>query len=193
MKSVCIYLGSSPGARPEYESVVRQLATTIANRGMTLVYGGGNVGLMGVAANAALEAGGKVIGVIPADIADKEVGHHGLTELQVVDSMHERKMRMARLADGIIALPGGLGTLEELFEMLTWSQLGFHSMPIGLVNVAGYFDLLLAFLDNMVEERFVKDIHRDLLLTDSDPDSLLDRMIAYQPPVVDKWLDLERS
>ena len=193
MKSVCIYLGSSPGARPEYESVVRQLATTIANRGMTLVYGGGNVGLMGVAANAALEAGGKVIGVIPADIADKEVGHHGLTELQVVDSMHERKMRMARLADGIIALPGGLGTLEELFEMLTWSQLGFHSMPIGLVNVAGYFDLLLAFLDNMVEERFVKEIHRDLLLTDSDPDSLLDRMIAYQPPVVDKWLDLERS
>jgi uncharacterized protein (TIGR00730 family) len=193
MKSVCIYLGSSPGARPEYESVVRQLATTIANRGMTLVYGGGNVGLMGVAANAALEAGGKVIGVIPTDIADKEVGHHGLTELQVVDSMHERKMRMARLADGIIALPGGLGTLEELFEMLTWSQLGFHSMPIGLVNVAGYFDLLLAFLDNMVEERFVKDIHRDLLLTDSDPDSLLDRMIAYQAPVVDKWLDLDRS
>jgi uncharacterized protein (TIGR00730 family) len=102
-------------------------------------------------------------------------------------------MRMARLADGIIALPGGLGTLEELFEMLTWGQLGFHSMPIGLVNVAGYFDLLLAFLDNMVEERFVKEIHRDLLLTDSDPDSLLDRMIAYQPPVVDKWLDLDRS
>ena len=193
MKAVCLYLGSSPGARPEYEWVVRQLATIIARRGMTLVYGGGNVGLMGIAANAALEVGGNVIGVIPADIADKEVGHQGLTELQVVDSMHERKMRMARLADGIIALPGGLGTLEELFEMLTWSQLGFHRMPIGLVNVAGYFDLLLAFLDHMVEERFVKHPHRDLLLTDSDPETLLDRMIAYEPPVVDKWLDLERS
>ena len=193
MKAVCLYLGSSPGARPEYEWVVRQLATIIARRGMTLVYGGGNVGLMGIAANAALEVGGNVIGVIPADIADKEVGHQGLTELQVVDSMHERKMRMARLADGIIALPGGLGTLEELFEMLTWSQLGFHRMPIGLVNVAGYFDLLLAFLDHMVEERFVKQAHRDLLLTDSDPETLLDRMIAYEPPVVDKWLDLERS
>ena len=193
MKAVCLYLGSSPGVRPEYESVVRQLATIIARRGMTLVYGGGNVGLMGIAANAALEVGGRVIGVIPADIADKEVGHQGLTELQVVESMHERKMRMARLADGIIALPGGLGTLEELFEMLTWSQLGFHRMPVGLVNVAGYFDLLLAFLDHMVEERFVKQAHRDLLLTDSDPETLLDRMIAYEPPVVDKWLDLERS
>ena len=193
MKSVCLYLGSSPGARPEYEAVVRQLATTIAHRNMTLVYGGGNVGLMGVAANAALEAGGEVIGVIPADIAEKEVGHYGLTELQVVDSMHERKMRMAKLADGIIALPGGLGTLEELFEMLTWSQLGFHNKPIGLVNVAGYFDLLLAFLDHSVEERFVKQAHRDLLLMERDPELLLDRMVGYEPPVIDKWLDLDRS
>ena len=193
MKSVCLYLGSSPGARPEYEAVVRQLATTIAHRNMTLVYGGGNVGLMGVAANAALEAGGEVIGVIPADIAEKEVGHYGLTELQVVGSMHERKMRMAKLADGIIALPGGLGTLEELFEMLTWSQLGFHNKPIGLVNVAGYFDLLLAFLDHSVEERFVKQAHRDLLLMDRDPELLLDRMVGYEPPVIDKWLDLDRS
>jgi uncharacterized protein (TIGR00730 family) len=193
MNSVCLYLGSSPGARPEYEEVVRQLATTIARRGMTLVYGGGNVGLMGVAANAALEAGGKVIGVIPADIADKEVGHHGLTELQVVDSMHERKMRMAKLSDGIIALPGGLGTLEELFEMLTWSQLGFHNKPIGLVNVAGYFDLLLGFLDHAVQERFVKQVHRDLLLMETDCELLLQRMIDYQPAVTDKWLDLDRS
>jgi uncharacterized protein (TIGR00730 family) len=193
MKSVCLYLGSSPGARPEYEAVVRQLATTIARRDMTLVYGGGNVGLMGIAANAALEAGGEVIGVIPADIAEKEVGHYGLTELQVVGSMHERKMRMAKLADGIIALPGGLGTLEELFEMLTWSQLGFHNKPIGLVNVAGYFDLLLAFLDHSVEERFVKQAHRDLLLMDRDPELLLDRMVGYEPPVIDKWLDLDRS
>jgi uncharacterized protein (TIGR00730 family) len=193
MNSVCLYLGSSPGARPEYEAVVRQLATTIARRGMTLVYGGGNVGLMGVAANAALEVGGKVIGVIPADIAEKEVGHHGLTELQVVDSMHERKMRMAKLSDGIIALPGGLGTLEELFEMLTWSQLGFHNKPIGLVNVAGYFDLLLAFLDHAVQERFVKQVHRDLLLMETDCELLLQRMIDYQPAVTDKWLDLDRS
>lgn len=193
MQSVCLYLGSSPGARPEYEAAVRQLATIIANRGMTLVYGGGNVGLMGVAANAALEAGGKVIGVIPSDIADKEVGHYGLTELQIVDSMHERKMRMAKLADGIIALPGGLGTLEELFEMLTWSQLGFHNKPVGLVNVDGYFDLLLSFLDHMVVERFVKQDHRDLLLTERDPEVLLDRMINYVPPVADKWLDMDRS
>ncbi|MFT6367072.1 MAG: hypothetical protein ACJAUG_001482 [Halioglobus sp.] len=193
MQSVCLYLGSSPGARPEYEAAVKRLATIIANRGMTLVYGGGNVGLMGVAANAALEAGGKVIGVIPADIADKEVGHYGLTELQVVDSMHERKMRMAKLADGIIALPGGLGTLEELFEMLTWSQLGFHNKPIGLVNMEGYFDLLLSFMDHMVVERFVKQDHRDLLLTERDPEVLLDRMINHVPPVADKWLDLDRS
>jgi uncharacterized protein (TIGR00730 family) len=160
---------------------------------MTLVYGGGNVGLMGIAANAALEAGGDVIGVIPADIADKEVGHNGLTQLHVVDSMHERKMRMAKLSDGIIALPGGLGTLEELFEMLTWSQLGFHNKPIGLVNVAGYYDLLLAFLDHSVVERFVKPEHRDLLLMERDPEQLLDRMTVYQPPKMDKWLDLDRS
>jgi len=193
MQSVCLYLGSSPGARPQYEASVRQLATLIAKRGMTLVYGGGNVGLMGIAANAALDAGGKVIGVIPADIADKEVGHYGLTELQVVDSMHERKMRMAKLADGIIALPGGLGTLEELFEMLTWSQLGFHNKPIGLMNVESYFDLLMSFLDQMVVERFVKPEHRDLLLTENEPEVLLDRMLAYVPPVADKWLDLDRS
>lgn len=193
MQAVCLYLGSSPGARPEYEAAVRQLATLIAERGMTLVYGGGNVGLMGIAANAALEAGGKVIGIIPADIADKEVGHVGVTELQVVDSMHERKMRMAKLADGIIALPGGLGTLEELFEMLTWAQLGFHNKPIGLVNVAGYYDLLLSFLDRMVDERFVKQIHRDLLLTDESPSALLDTMMAWQPTVANKWLDLDRS
>jgi uncharacterized protein (TIGR00730 family) len=193
MQSVCLYLGSSPGVRPEYEAVVRQLATLIAGRGMTLVYGGGNVGLMGIAANAALEAGGEVIGVIPADLADKEVGHNGLTQLQVVDSMHERKMRMAKLSDGIIALPGGLGTLEELFEMLTWSQLGFHNKPIGLVNVAGYYDLLLAFLDHSVVERFVKPEHRDLLLMERDPEQLLDRMTVYQPPKMDKWLDLDRS
>ncbi|MEH6592122.1 MAG: TIGR00730 family Rossman fold protein [Halioglobus sp.] len=193
MQAVCLYLGSSPGARPEYEAVVRELATLIAERGMTLVYGGGNVGLMGIAANAALDAGGKVIGIIPSDIADKEVGHVGVTELQVVDSMHERKMRMAKLADGIIALPGGLGTLEELFEMLTWSQLGFHNKPIGLVNVAGYYDLLLSFLDHMVDQRFVKQIHRDLLLTDKNPTALLDTMMAWQPTVANKWLDLERS
>ena len=186
-------LGSSPGARPEYEAAVRQLAQGIANRGMTLVYGGGNVGLMGVAANAALEAGGKVIGIIPADIADKEVGHVDVTELQVVDSMHERKTRMAKLSDGVIALPGGLGTLEELFEMLTWSQLGFHNKPIGLLNVSGYFDLLLEFLDHMVDERFVKQVHRDLLLVEQDHEALMARMIDYTPPQVDKWLDLERS
>ena len=156
---------------------------------MTLVYGGGHVGLMGAAADAALAAGGRVVGVIPADIADKEAEHTGLSELLVVDSMHERKMAMLKRSDGMIALPGGLGTMEELFEVWTWNQLGFHRKPVGLLNVAGYYDHLLQFLDHMAAERFVKPVHRNLLLVDEDYTALLDRMLEYQPPVADKWLD----
>lgn len=189
MKSICLYTGASPGARDEYRLAAEAVAGEIARRGMTLVYGGGHVGLMGAAADAALAAGGEVVGVIPADIADREIEHRGLSELLVVDSMHERKMAMLKRADGMIALPGGLGTMEELFEVWTWNQLGFHQKPVGLLNVAGYYDHLLRFLDHMVEQRFVKDSHRDLLLVDEDYEALLDRMGAFEPPVVDKWLD----
>ena len=167
----------------------KALASELVNRGITLVYGGGHVGLMGAAADAALAAGGNVVGVIPADIADREVEHHGLTELHVVGSMHERKMKMFSLSDAMIALPGGLGTLEELFEVWTWNQLGFHSKPVGLLNVAGYYDHLLEFLDHMVAQRFVHPAHRDLLQVGSDVTGLLERLLAYQPVVVDKWLD----
>lgn len=189
LKSICLYTGASPGAREEYRAVAEGVAREIAGRGMTLVYGGGHVGLMGAAADAALAAGGRVVGVIPADIADKEVEHTGLSELLVVDSMHERKMAMLKRSDGMIALPGGLGTMEELFEVWTWNQLGFHRKPVGLLNVAGYYDHLLQFLDHMAAERFVKPVHRDLLLVDEDYTALLDRMADYQPPVADKWLD----
>lgn len=191
MQSVCVYTGASPGARPEYRDAAAAMASAIAGRGMTLVYGGGHVGLMGVVADAALAAGGEVIGVIPADIAEREVEHHGLTQLHVVASMHERKLMMARLSDAMVALPGGLGTLEELFEVWTWNQLGFHSKPLGLLNVAGYYDRLLAFLDHMASERFVKHAHHELLLVDTDPQRLLQRMADFSPPVVDKWLDMD--
>ena len=189
LESICLYTGASPGARDAYRTAAEDVAREIVARGMTLVYGGGHVGLMGAAADAALAAGGKVVGVIPADIADKEVEHTGLSELLVVDSMHERKMAMLKRADGMIALPGGLGTMEELFEVWTWNQLGFHRKPVGLLNVEGYYDHLLQFVDHMVAERFVKPVHRDLLIVDRDYGALLDRMADYQPPVVDKWLD----
>ena len=189
MESICVYTGASPGARADYRAAAEGVAREIARRGMTLVYGGGHVGLMGAAADAALAVGGKVVGVIPADIADKEVEHTGLSELLVVDSMHERKMAMLKRADGMIALPGGLGTLEELFEVWTWNQLGFHRKPVGLLNVAGYYDHLLRFLDHMVDQRFVKPEHHGLLLVDDDYCALLDRMASFEPPVMDKWLD----
>ena len=189
MQAICLYTGSSPGAKPAYRAAAEALASELAGRGITLVYGGGHVGLMGAAADAALAAGGGVVGVIPADIADKEVEHHGLTELHVVGSMHERKMKMFSLSDAMIALPGGLGTMEELFEVWTWNQLGFHNKPVGLLNVAGYYDHLLAFLDNMVDQRFVHPAHRALLQVGSDVPDLLERLLDYQPVAVDKWLD----
>ncbi len=177
LDSICLYTGARAGARPQYLSAASATATAIAQRGITLVYGGGHVGLMGAAADAALAAGGKVVGVIPADIAEREVEHEGLTELLVVESMHERKMAMLKRADAMIALPGGLGTMEELFEVWTWNQLGFHRKPVGLLNVAGYYDKLLGFLDHMAAEQFVAGEHRDLLLVDTGPEVLLDRMI----------------
>ena len=189
ISSVCVFCGSSPGRRSEYADAARHLGRTLAERGKRLVYGGGNVGLMGVIADAALEHGGEVIGVIPRHLVDREVAHAGLSYLRVVDSMHQRKQSMADLSDAFIVLPGGLGTLEEFFEVWTWGQLGLHRKPYGLLNVAGYFDPLLAFLDHSVEERFVSTDHRALLRVDDEPLALLSALEAYEPPATPKWID----
>jgi uncharacterized protein (TIGR00730 family) len=180
LRSVCVFCGSSPGARPSYAATARALGQALAERGLRLVYGGGRVGLMGAVADAALAAGGEVVGVIPQHLLDREVGHEGLTELRVTASMHDRKALMAELADGFIALPGGLGTLEELAETLTWSQLGLQDKPFGLLDVEGFYDPLLAFLDHTVTERFVTPEHRRLVLSAGDPHVLLDRLAAWR-------------
>ena len=179
MKKVCVYCGSSSGKRPEYRYAARSLAKALTLRGIGLVYGGASVGIMGEIADAVLADGGEVIGVIPQALVDKEVAHDGLTELKVVESMHERKTIMMDLSDGFIALPGGLGTQEELFEVLTWSQLDFHKNPCGLLNVEGYYDKLCSFLDHAVEEQFVKTHHREMLLVEDSPEKLLTLMEAY--------------
>jgi uncharacterized protein (TIGR00730 family) len=188
-RRVCVYAGSSPGARPEFAATARTLGTLLAQRGLGVVYGGGNVGLMGVLADAALAAGGEVIGVIPHSLAAKELGHGGITQLHAVETMHERKARMAAESDVFIALPGGIGTLEELFESLTWLQLGLHAKPVGLLNTCGYYDHLLAFLATMETERFIRPEHRAMLLIESDPALLLERLLVFTPPAADKWLD----
>ena len=192
MKSLCVYCGSSRGARPEYAELARQVGTMLARRGITLVYGAGNIGLMGIAADAALAAGGKVIGVIPRALVDKEVAHHGLSELVIVNDMHERKLTMATRADGFIALPGGIGTLEELFETWTWLQLGFHQKPIALLDVSGYFASLLTFLDTMVAEGFLIAAQRELLMTGTDPEEVLARMSSFIAPNTDRWYEAVR-
>jgi uncharacterized protein (TIGR00730 family) len=189
MKSVCVFCGSSPGASPAYAEAAARLGRAIAGRGLTLVYGGGHVGLMGVVADAALGAGGRVVGIIPQALEAKELAHRSLTDLRVVGSMHERKALMSELADGFIALPGGIGTLEEWFEVWTWSQLGIQRKPCGLLNAAGYYDHLLAFLDHVTAERFLAPDHRAMVLVDDDATRLLDRLAAYRPPQTEKWLD----
>jgi uncharacterized protein (TIGR00730 family) len=186
--TVCVFCGSNPGARPEYLSVVDELGRGLAGRGLRVVYGGAAVGAMGALADAAMAAGGEVIGVIPQSLVDAEVAHRGLTDLRVVGSMHDRKAMMAELADGFIALPGGLGTLDELAEVTTWAQLGLHTKPIGLLDPLGYFDLLLRFLDHAVDERFLRPEHRTLLLRERAVDPLLHAMAAVTPPTVAKWL-----
>jgi uncharacterized protein (TIGR00730 family) len=188
MKRLCVFCGSSTGDAPAYAAAARALGTTLARRGIGLVYGGASVGLMGAVADAALEAGGDVIGVMPEALAKKELAHAGLTELRIVGSMHERKALMAELSAGFIALPGGLGTLEELFEVWTWAQLGYHAKPCALLNVAGFYDPLIAFLDGVVAHRFLKPAHRDMLVVAEDSDALLDRLAAYRPPDVGKWI-----
>ena len=186
---LCIFCGSSPGARPDYAAATEELARLLAQRGIGIVYGGASVGLMGLLADTALEAGGEVIGVIPAALQKKEIGHTGLTHLEVVRSMHERKALMAELSNGFVALPGGSGTLEELFEVFTWSQLGLHRKACALLNVAGYYDGLTSFLDHAVDERFLRAEHRAMLLCEDTPAAVLDAIERFQPPVVDKWLD----
>ena len=189
MKSLCVFCGSSPGQDPAYANLAAQLGRTLAQRNIGVVYGGGRAGLMGVLADAALAAGGEVIGVIPQALMVKELAHAGLSELHVVASMHERKALMAERADGMIALPGGFGTLEEWFEVLTWSQLGFHAKPCGLLNVAGYYDPLLAFLDHTVDERFVQRAHRDMIIASTSSVDLLRMMAEFHAPVFEKWID----
>lgn len=193
MARICVFAGSSPGALDDYAAAARNLAQALVSHGITLVYGGANIGLMGILADTVLECGGEVIGVIPGHLAAKEVAHLGLSELRVVDSMHERKTVMSDLSDGVVALPGGLGTLEELFEMLTWAQLGLHRKPCGILNVAGYFDRLLAFLDHAVDQHFVSAGHRGMLLSDSDATALLDGLADYLAPPGEKWLDRASS
>ncbi|CAA9477039.1 MAG: Lysine decarboxylase family [uncultured Rubrobacteraceae bacterium] len=189
MNSICVFCGSSPGSDPAYAEAARLLGRTLVERNITLVYGGGHVGLMGVVADAALGAGGEAIGVMPKALVEREIGHTGLTKLHVVHSMHERKALMSELSDGFIALPGGNGTLEEFFEALTWAQLGEHDKPCGLLNVAGYYDPLLAVFDRMVDRAFLKEEHRRLVLVEEDPPALLDRFEGYEPPRTIKWID----
>ncbi len=193
MKRVSVFCGSSLGVRPEYEATARQLGTLLAERKIGLVYGGAHVGLMGAIADSALAAGGEVIGVIPDALVRKEIAHQGLGDLRVVGSMHERKALMAELGDGFIALPGGCGTFEEFFEIVTWAQLGIHSKPIALLNIAGYYDPLIALLDQSITERFVKAEHRQIVLDDTDPVRLLNRMENYVPTIQPKWISRDET
>jgi uncharacterized protein (TIGR00730 family) len=189
MKRVCVFCGSSAGRNPLYGEVAAKLGAALARRGIGLVYGGGSIGLMGALADAALAAGGEVVGVIPKALQLRELAHGKLTTLHVVGSMHERKAKMAELAHAFVALPGGMGTLEELAEILTWAQLGLHARPCGLLDVAGYYRPLIAFFDEAVAEGFVPPEHRRLLLVGEDPDALLDQFLAWQAPAVERWID----
>jgi uncharacterized protein (TIGR00730 family) len=193
IKRICVFCGSSPGTRPGYTAAAVALARCLVAQKISIVYGGGNVGLMGVLADTALEAGGEVIGVIPQSLMAKEVAHGRLPELKVVDSMHERKALMAELADAFIALPGGYGTLEEFCEILTWTQLGFQHKPCGILNVEGYYDHLLQMFDHAVAEQFVKPVHRRMVISDNVPETLVARLLECEMPLVDKWIDREQT
>ena len=193
MRRVCVFCGSSPGGQSCYLTAARALGDLLARRGLGLVYGGASIGLMGAVADAALSAGGEVTGVIPAALEAKEIAHPGLTRLEVVSSMHDRKARMSDLADAFVALPGGMGTLEELSEILTWAQLGLHQKPCGLLDVAGYWRPLVAFFDHAVQERFLRPEHRALVIVEDEPAALLDALAAYVPPTRERWIDREQS
>lgn len=190
LTSLCVYCGSSSGRIDAYAAAARALAQTMVERGIRLVYGGAGVGIMGAVADEVLRLGGKAVGVIPEALMRKELAHAGLTELHVTPSMHARKTLMAELADGFVALPGGIGTMEEIFESWTWGQLGLHRKPCGLLNVAGYYDSLIAFLDHAAGEQFVRPDQRRMLVVESEPGVLLDRLAMYTPPELSKWVEL---
>lgn len=189
LDSLCLFCGSSSGSNPVYKTAAHAFGKTLAELKIRLVYGGGSVGLMGVAADACMAAGGTVIGVIPQLLMEKEVGHKGISAMHVVANMHERKALMTELSDGFVALPGGYGTLDELFEALTWLQLGYHRKPVGLLNVGGFFNHLVSFIDHSRDERFLRDLHRDSLCVDADLGRLIDRLQAAEAPDTGKWLD----
>jgi uncharacterized protein (TIGR00730 family) len=189
IRRLAVFCGSNSGARPEYEAGARSLGRLLVARKIGIVYGGSSVGLMQTLAETMIEEAGEIIGVIPKMLVEREVANTALEDLRIVGSMHERKAMMAELADGFVALPGGIGTLEEFFEIWTWAQLGVHEKPCGLLNLAGYYDPLLTFLDGAVEERFVRQVHRDMVIVESDPKTLLDRFACYDPPRVVKWLN----
>ena len=193
MKSVCVFCGSSAGSTPEFIVAGRNLGEYLASKGITVIYGGAAVGIMGAVANGALEAGGNVTGVIPGFLSKKEIRHEGLTELITVDSMHQRKQKMAELAAGFIALPGGFGTLEELCEILTWAQLGLVSGPVGILNVNGYYNHLLALLDHMVFQELLKKENRKLVIQDTKIENLIQKMLDHVPQQVPKWLDVSNT
>jgi len=193
MNSVCVFCGSSPGLHPEYIAAARTFGRLLAEQGVQIVYGGGRVGLMGALADAAMEAGGSVIGVIPRALMAREVGHGGVTDLRVVETMHERKALMADLADGFATLPGGIGTMEEFFEIWTWGQLGIHDKPIGLLDVRGFYAPMALLLDHLVEQEFLAPRHRARVLLDDSAGNLIERMRAFVPPRTRKWLDLDRA
>jgi len=193
MKRICVYCGSNPGKLTDYREAARVLGHELAARNLGLVYGGASIGVMGAVADAVLEKGGEAIGVIPLALATREVAHSGLNDLFVVDSMHERKAKMAELSDGFIALPGGWGTIEEIFEMLTWAQLGFHQKPCGLLNISGYYDHLFTFLEHAIDQRFVREEYRPMIMMEQTADDLLDRYMKYQAPTVKKWIGPEET
>ena len=192
-KRICVFCASNPGVRPEYLQLARALGQLLAERGQTVVFGGGRVGLMGALADGALEAGGEVIGVMPHALVQREAAHRGLTHLHIVNSMHERKAMLARLSDGYIALPGGIGTLEELFEMWTWAHLGVHAKPVALLDVANYWMPLVSFLEHVGAEGFMRPNTRELLLVDDDMHRLLERMEEYVGPAVTQWVSLAET
>lgn len=193
MKSVAVFCASAPGSEPLYVEAARSLGRLLAQQGITVIYGGAKVGLMGAVADAALEAGGKVTGVIPHFLRTKEIAHEGLTGLLLVDSMHERKMKMHELSEGVIALPGGFGTMEELFEILTWAQLGLHTKPVALLNIDGFYDSLLELLRTMINKGFLKEVYRRMLLADTDAMKLLHQMKAYAAPEVPRWIPEDKT
>jgi uncharacterized protein (TIGR00730 family) len=193
IRSLCVFCGASPGIREAYVKAARAFGTFLAEQKIRIVYGGGNVGLMGALADSAMAAGGEVIGVIPQSLMQHEVGHQGVTELRIVRSMHERKATMAELSDAFVALPGGIGTFEELFEIWTWAQLGLHKKPLGLLDVAGYYDHLIALTEHAVTEGFLKPKHHAAMMMDTDAVRLLDRLRRFEPFTETKWIERQET